>query len=83
MNTNYTRSECESEINACKQILASLDYQALKYAEGALTEQEYAETKAKRQHLRDKINENEEILASLPIEEEPEYQVGEDTTEEA
>ena len=36
-------------------MLYDTDYQAIKYAEGKLTEEEYAEMKAKRQSWRDEI----------------------------
>lgn len=53
-----------SEIDAIKAELAESDYKALKYAEGWLTEDEYAPVKAQRQALRGKINELETELAS-------------------
>ena len=55
----------QSEINACKQILAGTDYKALKHADGVLTDAEYKETKEQRQALRDKINELEAQLLAL------------------
>ena len=45
------------EIEQLKEQLASTDYKAIKYAEGWLTEEEYAPIKAERQSLRDRINE--------------------------
>lgn len=51
-----TRYDYEARINALKQLLRNTDYQALKRAEGALTDAEYAETKAQRQAWRDEIN---------------------------
>lgn len=39
-----------------KAKLAGTDYQAIKYAEGLLTEEEYAPIKAQRQAWRDEIN---------------------------
>ncbi len=39
-----------------KQNLKNTDYQAIKYAEGQLTEEEYAPMKAQRQAWRDEIN---------------------------
>lgn len=50
-------------IEALKERLAESDYKAIKYAEGWLTEDEYAVTRAQRQALRDKINELEAELA--------------------
>ena len=54
----------EEELNAIKieQLKAELsatDYKCLKYVDGALTEEEYAEVKAYRQELRNKINQLE------------------------
>lgn len=62
---NEKRMEIESEITGLKQILASTDYKALKYAEGQITENDYEETKQERQSLRDKINELEAELATI------------------
>lgn len=45
----------EDKINALKQELASTDYEALKYAEGWFTDEEYAPIKAMREELREKI----------------------------
>lgn len=42
-----------------KRQLADTDYQAIKFAEGWLSEEEFAPIKAKRQELRNKINELE------------------------
>lgn len=39
-----------------KQYLFNTDYKAIKYAEGLLTAEEYAEIKAQRQAWRDEIN---------------------------
>lgn len=58
----------ESEIAVKKQQLADTDYQAIKFAEGALTAEEYAESKAARQTLRDEINALEAELATFPEE---------------
>lgn len=54
-----TTIEIQGEINGLKQLLAQSDYKALKYAEGEITESEYAETREYRQSLRDKINQFE------------------------
>lgn len=55
----------ESEIRALKQILAQSDYKALKHADGALTDEEYEETRLERQKLRNNINALEEEMARL------------------
>lgn len=44
------------EIQKLKTQLAKTDYKALKYAEGWLSEEEYAPIKAERQALRAEIN---------------------------
>lgn len=54
-----TTIEIQGEINGLKQLLAQSDYKALKYAEGEITESEYAEIREYRQSLRDKINQFE------------------------
>ena len=43
-------------IEMLKSELAATDYKAIKYAEGWLTEEEYAPIKAARQAIRDEIN---------------------------
>ena len=58
----YTAKElAEKEIAKLKEKLQSTDYQAIKYAEGALTAEEYADMKAQRQAWRDRINELETV----------------------
>lgn len=47
-----------------KQRLQDTDYKAIKYSEGWLTEEEYAETKAERQRIRDEINRLEKELSA-------------------
>jgi hypothetical protein len=51
------------QIAVLKSQLNATDYKALKYAEGLYTEEEYAQTKAERQALREQINALEEVLA--------------------
>lgn len=46
----------EIQIEYLKQRLSETDYKAIKYAEGVLSETEYAQTKAVRQNWRDEIN---------------------------
>ena len=45
-----------TKIAELKYKLIETDYQAIKYAEGQLTEEEYAPIKAQRQAWRDEIN---------------------------
>lgn len=54
--------EKRNRISELKNLLSSTDYQAIKYAEGLLTEEEYSSIKAERQSWRDEINELEEEL---------------------
>lgn len=49
----------QEQLAAIKTQLAATDYKALKYAEGWISEEEYAPIKAERQALRNKINELE------------------------
>lgn len=46
----------KARIEELKALLAESDYKAIKYAEGWLTGDEYAYTKAQRQEWRDEIN---------------------------
>lgn len=46
----------EEQIAGLKQNLADTDYKAIKYAEGLISDEDYAETKALRQAWRDEIN---------------------------
>lgn len=50
------------QIYDLKQKLTQTDYKAIKYSEGLLTDEEYAEVKAQRQAWRDEINRLEEKL---------------------
>ena len=64
-NGEYTIEDITIELTVEEQIaelkaqLAETDYKAIKYAEGWITEEEYAPIRAERQALRDKINELE------------------------
>ena len=55
-------NEREQQIYALKAQLQESDYKAIKFAEGWISEDDYAPIKAERQALRDQINalENEE-----------------------
>ena len=50
------------EINELKKRLFDTDYKAIKYSEGWLTDEEYAEAKAQREEWRKRINELEASL---------------------
>lgn len=49
-------------IQELKAQLQATDYKAIKYAEGLISEADYAPIKAERQALRDRINELEKEL---------------------
>lgn len=49
-------SKKQEEIERLKAELSATDYKCLKWMEGALTDEEYAETKKHRAELRKKIN---------------------------
>ena len=51
-----------NRIAELKQKLQETDYKAIKYAEGELSEEEYAETKTQRRAWREEINKLEEEL---------------------
>lgn len=57
-NTAYTKET----IDLLKQRLLDTDYQAIKYSEGVLSEEEYAPIKAQRIEWRAKINELEATI---------------------
>jgi hypothetical protein len=59
----YTNKElAEREILKLKKNLLDTDYQAIKYAEGIISEYEYSDMKKNRQSWRNKINELEQII---------------------
>lgn len=53
-------AKINKQIYDLKQKLTQTDYKAIKYSEGWLTDEEYAEVKVQRQEWRKKINELEE-----------------------
>ena len=64
----YTEKKAaEKSIQELKDKLNATDYQAIKYAEGQLTEEEYAAMKAQRQTWRDQINALEMQFGITPI----------------
>lgn len=54
--------DIQRQIAEIKKELASSDYKAIKYAEGWISEEDYAPIKAERQALRDRINELEALI---------------------
>ena len=50
------------EITQLKKQLSDTDYKAIKYAEGQISEEEYASVRTERQGYRDRINELEALL---------------------
>ena len=57
----YEEVPASIQIDELKSKLRSTDYQAIKYSEGQLSEEEYAPMKAQRQAWRDEINRLEEL----------------------
>ena len=55
-------TEINRQIRELKQKLSDTDYKAIKYSEGWLTDEEYAEVKAQREEWRSAINQLEERL---------------------
>lgn len=53
------RRTAQRQIDDLKRNLSETDYKAIKYAEGIITEGEYAPTKAQRQKWRNEINDLE------------------------
>ena len=62
MAETKTYEEIITEINSYKQLLTQTDYKALKHADGAITDEEYATTRELRASYRAAINELEEQL---------------------
>ena len=56
------KDEYRLEIQQLKKQLSDTDYKAIKYAEGQISESEYASVKELRQGYRDRINELEALL---------------------
>ena len=56
------------EIEELKHKLTDTDYQAIKYAERQISEEEYQPIKEQRQAWRDKINELEELITESEVE---------------
>ena len=56
------RQEATARIKVLKEQLTETDYQAIKYAEGWLSKEEYAPIKTQRQAWRDEINQLEKLL---------------------
>ena len=55
----------QQKINELKRKLSATDYKAIKYAEGLISEEDYAPIKAEREGYRVQIRENEAIIAEL------------------
>ena len=59
------KQEKLERISELKSLLSATDYKAIKYAEGLLSEEEYAPIKSQRQAYRDEINELERAIYKL------------------
>ncbi len=56
------KQKAQARIKVLKEELSNTDYQAIKFAEGWLSEEEYAPIKAQRQAYREEINRLEMLL---------------------
>ena len=65
MKRTEAQQKLEAKIIGLKCNLMGTDYQAIKYGEGLLTEEEYAPIKAQRQAWRDEINVLENELKAV------------------
>jgi hypothetical protein len=59
---DHLRDQYRLEITQLKKQLGDSDYKAIKYAEGQISESEYASVRELRQGYRDRINELEALL---------------------
>lgn len=57
-------TEEKKRIRELKKLLLDTDYQAIKYAEGILSEEAYSSIKTQRQSWRDEINYLEEVVVN-------------------
>lgn len=69
MGYNEVIYKLHEQIGRLKAKLRNTDYQAIKYFEGLLSEEEYAPIKKQRQAWRDEINKLEEELKELKAQE--------------
>lgn len=58
----HARNDARASIPKLKQNLKKTDYQAIKFSEGAISEEDYAPLRAQRQAWRDEINRLEALL---------------------
>ena len=65
MNVRYKILEYYAQISVLKKKLRATDYKALKFAEGELSEYDYAPIRQERRNLRLQINELEEEIKRL------------------
>ena len=59
---DHLKDQYRLEITQLKKQLSDTDYKAIKFAEGQISESEYASVRAERQSYRDRINELEALL---------------------
>lgn len=65
LEDKFRKYTIKNRISNLKVKLNESDYQAIKYAEGLITELEYQPTKQLRQQYRNEINQLEEELSTL------------------
>lgn len=62
---NDKKNFIQGEINARKSLLADSDYKCMKFAEGSMTEEEFAPVREQRVKWREEINAYEKELENL------------------
>lgn len=65
LEDKFRKYTIKNRIASLKVKLSETDYQAIKYAEGLITEEEYQPTKQLRQQMRDEINQLQAELSTL------------------
>lgn len=59
--------ECKKRIKELKRMLERTDYKAIKFSDGAISEEEYAPVRKQRQEWRDEINKLEPQIITPTI----------------
>jgi hypothetical protein len=65
LQAHIKKAEREGRISELKQLLLETDYKAIKYAEGLISDEEYAVIRSERQAWREEINALEAELEGL------------------
>lgn len=70
LDYNETQKEQFGRINELKNYLSNTDYQAIKFSDGAISEEDYAPIREQRKEARAEINRIEEVFVKPTITEE-------------